>query len=229
MKNFAIIETILRNRYQFFNEIKDGIGLWEKIRAMLLSAIVFLAIYGSVMGSTHSLAQTISSAVKLPLLFLATLMICSPSLYFFNLLFGSKQGLTQNIALTLTAITVTAVLLLGFAPIILFFLLTTSGYQFFKLLNVGVFAISGITGMVFLSQGMKTVSASEEEGARTRRRILYLWIIVYAFVGSQMAWTLRPYIGFPGTPFEPLRQIHGNFYTDIFASINEFLGNLVVR
>jgi hypothetical protein len=229
MRNLAVIETILRNRRQFFTEIREGVNLSAKVRAMLISSFLFLALYGAVMGSTHSLWQTLSSAVKLPILFLATLMICSPSLYFFNLLFGSRQSLTQNVALTLTAITVTAVLLLSFAPIVLFFLLTTSQYQFFKLLNVGVFAISGVIGMVFLSQGMHIVSADSEEGAKARVTVLRLWILVYAFVGSQMAWTLRPYIGFPGASFELIRQLGGNFYTDIFASIGEFLGLLIVR
>jgi len=130
MRDLAVIETILRNRYHFFAEIRDGIGLNEKMRAMLISSILFLALYGAVLGSTHSLPQTLSSAVKLPLLFLATLIICSPTLYFFNVLFGSNQSLTQNMALVLTAITVTAVLLLSFAPIVFFFLLTTAGYQF---------------------------------------------------------------------------------------------------
>ena len=130
MKDLAIIETILRNRYHFFSEIRDGVGLGEKMRAMLISSILFLALYGAVLGSTHSLWQTLSSAVKLPLLFLVTLVICSPTLYFFNVLFGSNQSMTQNFALILTAITVTAVLLLSFAPITVFFLLTTAGYQF---------------------------------------------------------------------------------------------------
>ena len=130
MKDLAVIETILRNRYQFFAEIRDGIGLKEKMRAMLVSSILFFALYGAVLGSTHSLWQALSSAAKLPILFLATLIICSPTLYFFNVLFGSNQSLTQNFALMLTAITVTSVLLLSFAPIVVFFLLTTTGYQF---------------------------------------------------------------------------------------------------
>ena len=229
MKNFAIIETILRNRYQFFGEIRDGIGLREKTRAMLLSSLAFLALYGAVMGSTHSLWQVFSSTVKLPVLFLATMLICSPTLYFFNVLFGSNQSLTQNIALTLTAITVSAVLLLSFAPIILFFLLTTSQYQFFKLLNVAVFAISGGIGVLFLSQGMRVVSAAGQEGAGGRSTVLRLWIVVYAFVGSQMAWTLRPFIGAPSIQFELFRQLGGNFYSNIVASVGEILGFLIVR
>jgi hypothetical protein len=229
VNNLAIIETILRNRHRFFGEIRTGVELNSKMRAMLVSSIVFLALYGTVMGSTHSLWQALSSAIKLPLLFLATLIICSPTLYFFNLIFGSNQSLTQNFCLILTAITVTAVLLLSLSPIVLFFLLTTSNYQFFKLLNVGVFAISGIIGVYFLSQGMQIVSLGGDEGQQARRMVLRLWILVYAFVGSQMAWTLRPFIGAPGLLFELFRQLGGNFYTNIFASIGELLGFFIVR
>jgi hypothetical protein len=229
MKDLAVVETILRNRYHFFTEIRDGIGLQEKMRAMLISSIAFLALYGAVLGSTHSLWQALSSAIKLPVLFLATLVVCSPTLYFFNVLFRSNQSMTQNVAIILTAITVTAVILLSFAPITMFFLLTTSHYQFFKLLNVCVFAIAGIAGVVFLGQGMRVISGSEREGARARRWVLFLWIIVYAFVGSQMAWTLRPFIGAPSMGFELFRQLGGNFYTNIFASIGEILGFVTVR
>ena len=228
MKDLAVIEAILRNRDHFFVEIRDGVGLGDKMRAMLISSILFLALYGAVLGSTHSLWQTLSSAIKLPILFLATLIICSPTLYFFNVLFGSNQSLTQNIALILTAITVTAVVLLSFAPIVLFFLLTTSSYQFFKLLNVLIFTLSAVMGVVFLNKGMKIVSA-DQEGARTRRLVMWLWVIVYAFVGSQMAWTLRPFIGAPSMQFELFRQLGGNFYSNVFASIGEILGFFVVR
>ena len=229
VQDLGIIETILRNRYHFFTEIRDGVGLSDKVRAMLISSIAFLALYGLVLGSTHSLWQSLSSAAKLPILFLATLLICSPTLYFFNVLFGSNQSLTQNFALILTAITVTSVLLLSFAPIAVFFLLTSNGYQFFKLLNVGIFAVSGIIGVVFLSQGMNIISTGGKEGAGARRWVVRLWILVYAFVGSQMAWTIRPFIGAPGMPFELFRQLGGNFYTNIFASLGEILGYFVVK
>jgi hypothetical protein len=228
-QNFGIVEAILRSRNQFFEEIRAGLDLGEKIRSMLISSIAFLAAYGAVLGSTHSLWQALSSAAKLPLLFLITLAICIPALYIFSVLFGSNQRLHQNVALVLSAITVTAVLLLSFAPITFFFMLTTGGYQFFKLLNVLFFAIAGIVGMVFLSRGMQVVSAADEEtGAKMRRLLFYLWIILYAFVGSQMAWTLRPFVGFPGAKFELIRQLGGNFYADILASLGEFLGFLVV-
>jgi hypothetical protein len=227
--SLAIIETILRDRRRVFAEIRAGEGLGEKMRAMVISSVIFLALYGAVMGSTHSVWQALSSAAKLPLLFLATMLICAPTLYFFNLIFGSDQSLSQSVALMLTAITVTAVVLLSFAPIVLFFLLTSSHYQFFKLLNVGVFAVAGIVGVAFLAQGMRAVSGGAREGASARGHLVRLWILVYAFVGSQAAWTLRPFVGAPSMRFELFRQLGGNFYANILASIGEFLGFLVVR
>jgi len=190
-KDFAVVETILRDRHQFFEEIREGIGVQQKTRSMVVSTAAFLAVYGAVLGSTHSLIQALSSAAKLPILFLITLAICVPALYVLSVLFGASQRLTQSIALVLSAITVTAVLLLSFAPITFFFMLTTSGYQFFKLLNVLFFVIAGSLGMVFLSQGVQVVSTSDkQEGVKMRRLLLYVWIVLYAFVGSQMAWSL---------------------------------------
>ncbi len=229
ISNLTIIESILRDRQTFFSEIRDGRELKDKMRAMLISSIVFLALYGAVLGSTHSLWQAMSSAFKLPLLFLATLIVCAPTLYFFNLIFGSNQSLTQNITLMLTAITVTSVVLLSFAPIVLFFLLTSSNYQFFKLLNVGVFSVAGIVGVLFLAEGMRLVSTGESQGAFARWMVVRLWILVYAFVGSQVAWTLRPFIGAPSMAFELFRPLGGNFYTNILASIGEIFGFLTVR
>jgi hypothetical protein len=43
-----------------------------------------------------------------------------------------------------------------------------------------------------------------------------------------MAWTLRPFVGYPGSRLEIIRELGGNFYADIFRSIGELLGFLVV-
>ena len=86
MNDLAVVEQILRNRRHFFDEIREGFDLRPKMRAMLVSSIVFLALYGAALGSTHSLSQTLSSAAKLPVLFLVTLFVCTPTLYFFNVL-----------------------------------------------------------------------------------------------------------------------------------------------
>lgn len=225
----SVIEALLRNRFRFFGEVRDGAGLPEKIRAMLVFSAACLALYGAVIGSDHSWQQAISSAVKLPVLFLVTLLVCLPTLHFFNVLFGSSLSLRQNFALLLTAITVTAVILVSFAPMVLFFMITTNQYQFFKLLNVGVFGMAGLVGVHHLAQAMRMTVAVDRTGGRARLQLMRVWIVLYAFVGSQLAWTLRPFFGARTLPFELFRDLGGNFYANISASLGELFGFFIVR
>ena len=85
----AITGAILQRPGEFFNEIRDGIGLTEKIQALLITSTIFLAVYGAVLGSGHPL-QALSSAIKLPLVFLGSLVACAPTLYIFDLLLGER-------------------------------------------------------------------------------------------------------------------------------------------
>ena len=231
LKDFTLIDSLLRRQDQFFDEISRCIGLTEKMRAMLVSSCIFMAAYGALLGSTHSLRQTLSSAAQLPLLCLVTLLICAPALYTFGVLFGANQRLSQSVALVLAAISITGVLLFGLAPVALFFGLTTpDAYQFFKLLNVSFFAIAGASGAACLDRGLKIVSASTPgQAAKPHWPVFCFWLVLYGFVGSQMAWTLRPFVGYPSAPFELFRQIGGNVYTDILASAGEILGFIIVR
>lgn len=221
---FSVLIGLLRDRASFLEEIRSGLKLETKSTALLLCSSIFFAVYGGIIGSSHSWMQALSSAVKLPALYLITLIICFPTLYFFNILFGSRKTFGQHFAMLLTAVSVISVLLFSFAPITLFFLISTQNYQFFKLLNVAIFAITGFIGIKFLYQGMGMLSKEDEEGQKTRMSVLRFWLILYAFVGTQLAWTLRPFFGSPNTPFELFREMQGNFYLDIFKAFGEILG-----
>jgi hypothetical protein len=224
-RSFNVLIGLLRDRSAFLEEIRAGINLESKNTALLLCSSIFFAIYGAIIGSFHGWMQALSSAVKLPALYLITLIICFPTLYFFNILFGSKKTFGQHFAMLLTSVSVISVLLFSFAPITLFFLISTRSYQFYKLLNVVVFAITGFIGIKFLYQGMGMLSKEDEEGQTTRMSILRFWLILYAFVGTQLAWTLRPFFGSPDSPFELFRQMQGNFYLDILRAFGEIFGN----
>ncbi|MEJ2149725.1 MAG: actin-binding WH2 domain-containing protein [Chloroflexota bacterium] len=223
MYHLSIVETILRDRLTFFREIREGEGIRQKIGSLLFASFVLLATYGAVMGGSHGILQMLSSMVKLPFLFLATLAICAPSLHFFNILFGSRQTMRQTIALILTAIATSSVLLFSLGPISFFFVITSSEYPFFKLLNVAFFAVAGFLGVLFLQHGMQVVTEGDQRGKATRGLIFTMWVLLYGFVGSQMAWTLAPFLGDPAQPFIIFRHVGGNFYADV---LNSFVGLL---
>ena len=54
--------------------------------------------------------------------------------------------------------------------------------------------------------------------------LLYVWIVLFGFVGTQLGWTLRPIFGDPGKPFALFRDIDGTFYADIMRTIGHLLG-----
>lgn len=226
-----VIERILRDRESIWVQIAGEHELNGLITQMFASTVVSLGLYGAVMGMSRHMLQALSSAVKLPVLFLLTLAICLPSLYLFNLVFGARLTIRQSISMVLVAITVTSMLTLAFAPISVFFLISAPDYEFFKLLNVIILALSGIIGLGFLVDGMRRINAltepKPEEDVPAREvgyepvnmKLLYIWIILYGFVGTQLGWTLRPFFGDPGADFALFRQIEGNFYVNIVQSL----------
>lgn len=223
MAYFSTVIALLRDRDAFLIEIHKGIRLKSKISALLISSFCFFALYGGIIGAFHSPLQVLSSAIKLPALYLITLVVCLPTLYIFNVLFGAKQTISQHFTYLLTAISVIALLLCGFAPVTLFFLITVNDYYFFMLLNVAIFAITGILGVSFLYQVMRPIASDDgAQGVKIRTNILRLWLVLYGFVGSQLGWTLRPFFGSPGQ-FELFRPREGSFFTGVWNALMQLL------
>ncbi len=223
MNYFSTVMALLRDRQTFLEDIHNGIKLKSKISALLLSSFCFFALYGAIIGAFHSPIQILASAIKLPALYLITLIVCIPTLYIFNALFGSKKTLIQHIAYLLTAVSVIAILLCGFAPVTLFFLITVNDYSFFLLLNVAIFTLTGVLGVSFLYQIMKPIAEDDSsQSVKIRTNILRFWLGLYGFVGTQLGWTLRPFFGSPGQ-FVLFRDREGTFFTGVWNAINNLL------
>ena len=241
-----VIERFLRDREGVWRQIRLEYGLNALLGQMLASSTVALACYGLVMGSSHSLWQALASAFKLPVLFLLTLAICLPTLYLFNLLCGGRLSARQALALVLSALTVTATLTLAFAPSTLFFLVTAQSYPFFILLNTTILLLTGAVGLSFLVSGMHSMNAQaraeqavqdqnktiEQDGSSEQiaqapapqlrpvsMKLLLIWVLLYGFVGTQLAWTLRPFHGDPSMAFILFRPVESNFYIGVIQTI----------
>jgi hypothetical protein len=62
--------------------------------------------------------------------------------------------------------------------------------------------------------------APVKQAAPPSMTLLYIWILLFGFVGTQLAWTLRPFFGSPDKPFSLYRDIDGNFYAEIIRTIS---------
>lgn len=225
MNYFAVLMNFLRERQQFINEIDEGIKVDQKNLSLLISSSVFFAIYGAIIGSFGGWLQMFVSAIKLPALYLLTMIICLPTLYFFDVIAGSKRTFGQYLALLLSSMAIISVLLFGFAPITLFFRLSINDYHFFILLNVVILAITGLIGINFFYKTM-TMKLIKEQLLDNKQRFLVIksWLCLYGFVGSQLGWTLRPFFGHSNQTFALFRPIESNFYIEVLKIIGSLLG-----
>jgi len=151
-------------------------------------------------------------------------VVCIPTLFILSSFLGSRRTLLQYFALLSAGSAVTGVALVGFAPITLFFIVTTHNYQFFKILNVVFFAVSGLLGVLFFKRMYIQLSDDGTPAVKSRQLLLQFWLLLFAFVGTQLAWTLRPFFGAPHLPIEIVREVGGNFYTDVFEASGELFG-----
>ena len=55
------------------------------------------------------------------------------------------------------------------------------------------------------------------------KTVFNIWVIVFALVGAQMSWVLRPFIGHPERPFEFFRARAGNFFMAVFEALRTLL------
>jgi hypothetical protein len=226
MNFLSVFIELLKDRKTFLNEIHSKTQLKTKISSLLICSFICFALYGAIIGAFSSPQQAISSAIKLPALYLITLTICIPALYIFNVLFGSTKTLAQHFTYVLSSASVIALLLCGFAPIALFFLITiipSKDYSFFLLLNVAIFALTGVFGVSFLYQAMRPDSSEADGNVHLRSNILRLWLMLYGFVGSQLGWILRPFFSSPTEPFEIFRPRNGNFWTGVWNAIHSLM------
>jgi len=212
--------------------------------------VVLGAIYGAAMGLYSVLSrepavpiQVPASAIKVPMLFLCTLIVTFPSLYVFSALLRTRLRPVDAMRLLVASITVNLAVLASFAPITVFFTLTTTSYPFMKLLSFAFFVVAGLIGLGFLLKALnrlevpaspvpdegEAAEAQYDEAApapnRSGRRVFRVWLVIYSLVGAQMGWVLRPFIGTPDLPFTWFRQRGGNVFLDVIRTLGELFNN----
>src|SRR5439155_9137607 len=110
------VAEILSDRERFYGEVAEGTGLGRALGYALGTLVGFCAFYGAAAGAYTGPAQALSSAIKLPVLFLATLAICFPGFFVIQVLVGSRLRLVQVLTLVLGALSLSAVLLAAVVP-----------------------------------------------------------------------------------------------------------------
>ena len=172
---FQQLDRVLRGEATKLNALR---GQMIDVPAGGLSVVLILlgVLYGVCMGcyavfgiDEARYIQMLASMVKVPALFFLTLLVTFPSLYVFNALVGSRLTLPAVLRLLIAALGINLAVLASLGPIVAFFSVNTESYHFMVLLNVVVFAFSGVLGLAFLLQTLHRLSiVSQHEALRQR-------------------------------------------------------------
>lgn len=152
------LDRILRGEATHLSALEDG-NLNVPVAGLVVAIDVLGIFYGACMGlfsltpggSGHGM-QLLATMVKVPALFMLTLFVTFPSLYVFNVLVGSRLYLLSVLRLLIVSLAVMLAVLSSIGPIVAFFSFTTTSYPFMIILNVIVFGIAGVIGLIFLLQ-----------------------------------------------------------------------------
>lgn len=194
----------------------------QRLLHLCLVLCAFGMFYGGVMGSFAGVRplQVIYSAAKVPILLLVTFALSVPFFFVVNSLYGLRADFGRVLRALLATQASLTIILASLAPLTILWYVSFQHYQAAILFNALMFAAAGFSSQLVLRQLYKPLI----EKNPLHLRLLRAWIVIYGFVGIQMGWTLRPFIGSPTTPTQFFRQeAWGNAYLELYRIITGLL------
>lgn len=208
------------------DSLREWCSRWEARRTAFCLVVILIGAgcYGAAMGCWRVPRQALFVAVKFPLIILLTAFGNATLNAMLAPLLGLNLSFRQSVQSVLMSFMITSAILGSFSPLVAFMVWnaptmvsarsgTGAVYGAILLAHVLVIAFAGCAGNFRLRQLLQELSGS----AATAHRVLLAWLVGNLFLGSQLSWILRPFIGSPMLPVEFLRPdaFKGNFYETV--------------
>jgi hypothetical protein len=218
MKTNQSIFKVFQHNDEYFEMLIGSGSSVKYVLKQLLFILLLSFIYGIVMGSYNGFLQSLVTGIKIPCLIFLSLLVCFPALFVIQYMIGSVMTLYQMANIILSGFYVFSTIALSFAPIVIFFMITGDNYAFLKLLHVSIFTFSGIFAVKTIIKGLSFACEKQNIYPKSGMKIFNMWVFILAFVSSQLAWNLRPFVGSRDLPFELFRERESNFYVAVIQS-----------
>ena len=221
---------LLLDRGAFWQALRSGGVGWGGVGTMAGFVVMASAVYGAVMAGWRSPQLALFVAAKLPLLFVGSTAVVALFNWMVAAVMGSGLSFRQTIALAFASMTIAGWILLALAPVALFLTLTSVpqtgtapqadviyAYRLMLLTHVAVLAIAGVSGNGVLYNGLR---ATVRSGCPVFG-LFAVWIALFAVVGCQMSWILRPFVGSPSLEIAFFRDnaFQSNFFQEVFLKL----------
>lgn len=197
------------------------------IRWLLATVLIGGIVNGAVMGSYGGLGengrlQIFFSAIKVPMLLMVTFALSLPSFFVLNSLVGLRADFPQALRALLATQATVGLALGSLAPYTALWYASSDNYRLAVLSNGAIFAIASFMGQWALGEHYGPLIRNDPR----HRPVLRAWLIVYVFVGIQMGYVLRPFIGSPEMATRFFRaEAWGNAYVVVASMVwNQLMG-----
>ena len=190
--------------------------------------VISTAVYGLALGWWRSVEMAVYVAVKLPVVFVGSTLVVSAFAWMAGLVVGASLRYREVVELVFVAMAVAGKILLALTPVVLFFILTgapgTGSREALRFthavlmsVHIAVFALAGGIGNLTLVRELK----SRVPATCRVSLLLTLWLGVFALVGCQVGWMLRPLVGSPNISVEFVRTdaLASNFLESVVEQI----------
>jgi hypothetical protein len=208
----------------------DGTG--RLIAGTVLFIVVSSALYGAVMAGWRSPRLALYVAGKMPLLFIGASSLVMLLNWMVAAVLGSGLTFRQVMALTYGAMGIACWILLSLVPVTALFTFSAVSdagthdelrftHNCLLLTHILLLATAGVAGNAVLFKGLRSLVR-----ARCPAGTLYvIWLAAFAFVGCQMSWILRPFVGSPFYPVVFMRPdcLQRNFYEFLLTEVLPFV------
>jgi hypothetical protein len=206
----------------------------QNLTVHLVWIVVGMGCYGAAMGAWRDSLQALYTAIKFPLIILLTTFGNGLINSMLAPLLGLNISFRQCMFAILTSCSLSAAILGAFSPLMAFMVWNATPlsaaapvgsdltHDAILLTHVLVIAFAGIVANLRLSQWLTHLGGSPV----ITQRVLSAWLIGNLFLGSQLSWIFRPFVGLPGLPVEFIRPsaLHGSFYETVFQlCVNVFV------
>ena len=206
---------------------------WETPRVLLYLVVIVAgsALYGAAMGWWRAPMQAAYTAAKFPLVLLLTTLGNALLNGMLAPLLGLNISFRQSLLAVLMSFTIAAAILGAFSPLLFFLVWNTpplelraqavASHSLILVTETVIIAFAGVAANLRLHQLLRRLAGSET----VARRVRFAWRAGNLFLGSQLAWVLRPFVGSPGLPVEFLRPdaLHGSFFEALFRAMRHLL------
>lgn len=191
--------------------------------------IVCCGCYGFTIGLWRSPLQAVYAGIKFPLFIMLTILGSTLVNWMLSQIAGLHLTLKQYLLIILSSFTIASIILFSFIPILFFVLYNMPeisspdkniSVNIITIIDVIFIALAGIISNLKLSETLTSLS-----NKTISFRILVTWLCINLFLGAQLAWNLRPFIGDPNLEVQFVRAdaFNGNFYENVYNKIKDVI------